>query len=405
MKQRISSQCLRRKNNGEKAMIYELNNLSASDMYPFHMPGHKRQQTASLENNGGSDWLNEAYFHDITEIDGFDDLQSPKGMIADIEDRLAVLYGAKRAFLSVNGSTCGNLSAISALVQKNGCLLADMGAHRSVYNASFLSGCRILPLERETMPENGLTACISPEETEDRLNKAGKEGRLPDAVLITSPTYEGFISDVDRIADIVHGYGLPLIVDGAHGAHYTADEGTCFPVLSSKPDVTVVSLHKTLPAMTQTAAVLINGSLVRQDEVKRYINIFQTTSPSYILMASAERCLDIMEKEGFVLKKRLRENLDRTYALCKSLRHIYFTGPEFAGRYGIYDHDRSKINVMDRSGHMTGHKLYDIFREKYHLQPEKAGDRTCLLLTSVMDTEEGFQRLGRAIKELDEQIA
>ena len=376
-------------------MVEELTGLSGSDMYPFHMPGHKRQGT------GSRDWLEGAYAHDITEIDGFDDLQAPCGLIADIETRLAALYKAEKAFLSVNGSTCGNLSAVAALVPGGGCLLSDKEAHRSIFNAAFLLGCDMLFLERKTLPDSGLTACISPEETERGLKRAKSDGRIPDAVLITSPTYEGFVSDVDTISDIVHEYGIPIIVDGAHGAHFTADRGTGFPKMSVKPDITVVSLHKTLPALTQVSAVLVNGSLIRPDVIKRYINIFQTTSPSYILMASADRCLDIMENRGAILKNRLKERLETVYSLNSTMNRLYFTGPEYKGKYGIFDFDKSRINVTDRTGRMTGQDLYDIFRNKYHIQPEKAGERTCLLLTSIMDSEKGFERLVQAVKEMD----
>ena len=381
-------------------MIKELDALSGSDMYPFHMPGHKRQEIP--EDN--CQWLDGAYLHDITEIDGFDDLRAPAGIIDDIERRLASLYGADRAFLSVNGSTCGNLSAISALVPRGGLLMTDKEAHSSVFNAAFLGGCSLLYLERETIPDTDLTACVSAEQVEQMLFMANKEGRLPNAVTVTSPTYEGFIADINRIADTAHSYGIPLIADSAHGAHFIKDSSTFFPRLSVKPDITIVSLHKTLPAMTQVSAVLLNGENVRPDDVKRYINIFQTSSPSYILMSSAERCLNIMEGSSLKLKNRLKQNLDRVYALNKRLRNLYLIGDEYIGKYGIAGFDRSRINIIDRTGRVIGRELYAVFREKYHLQPEKAGEKTCLMIAGVMDTNEGFDRLISAIKEMDEQI-
>ncbi len=379
-------------------MIDALSALAGSELYPFHMPGHKRTSLPEDIVKNGS-WLSEVYTHDITEIDGFDDLQDPRGMIKDIETRLAGLYGAEKAFLSVNGSTCGNLSAISALVSKGSLFLADEGAHRSVYNAALIGEREILPLRRETIPGTGLTACISAGEVETKLREAKNKNKLPEAVVITSPTYEGFIADTDTIADIVHGYGIPLIVDGAHGAHYTADKTACFPRLSKKADITVVSLHKTLPAMTQAAAVLINRTdAVR--EIKRWINIFQTTSPSYILMASADACLQVMEARGEELKKNLAGELERLYSINPSLKHLYLTGNEHVGKYGIHDFDKSKINILDR-GNMTGAELYDIFRKRYRLQPERCGEHTCLMMSSIMDTKEGFDRLIGAIKETD----
>ena len=386
-------------------MIDELSALSESELYPFHMPGHKRRGLSDLLSLGSEDadimgkerkykefWLDGAYAHDITEIDGFDDLQKPDGIIADIEERIAAYYGVDRAFLSVNGSTCGNLSAISALVPHGGCLMMDEGCHRSVHNTVAIRELTAILLERELIPESGLSACISLDETEKKLSEAKNKTMLPNAVLITSPTYEGFIADTETIADLVHSYDIPLIVDGAHGAH--------LPVCR-EVDVTVVSLHKTLPAMTQVSAVLVNGKRINPDEIKQYINIYQTTSPSYILMASAERCFDIMEENGEKLKSKLAENLDRLYSINETLQRLYLTGSECTNEYGIYDFDRSRVNVMDRTGFLTGSELYDLFRTKYQLQPEKHTDRTCLMLTTVMDTEEGFDRLMVALKEMD----
>ena len=366
--------------------------MSESDIYPFHMPGHKRRGIVLDD----ACWLNEAYRYDITEIDGFDDLQSPSGIIADIEERLASLYKVRKAFLSVNGSTCGNLAAISALVPAGGVLLADEGAHRSVHNATILRGCRYTHLKRESIPGTGLTSCVSPDEIENKLMKAKKDGCLPDAVLITSPTYEGFIAYMDRIADIVHEFGLPFIADSAHGAHFTED--------MFHADVTVVSLHKTLPAMTQVSAVLVNGEIVKPDEIKRYINMFQTTSPSYVLMSSAERCINIIENKGAELRNILNNNLDRLYSLNSELKNLYLTGNEQKGKYGIFDFDRSKINLIDRTGTLSGSGLYDILRKDFHLQPEKAGSRTCLMMAGIMDTDEGFDRLINAVKEIDDRI-
>lgn len=399
-------------------MIDELSALSESDIYPFHMPGHKRRGVRDLlkaDGFVGSDtksawqdkgyWLDEAYAHDITEIDGFDDLQKPDGIIADIEERIAAYYGFDRAFLSVNGSTCGNLSAISALVPHGGCLMMDEGCHRSVYNAVKIRELKTIYLERETIPESDLSACISLGEVKKKLSEAENKNMLPAAVLITSPTYEGFIADVSGIADAVHEYGIPLIIDGAHGAHFTAkDNEARFPMLSDKADIIVVSLHKTLPAMTQVSAVLINGKKIDHDEIKRYINIYQTTSPSYILIASAERCLDIMEETEAELKNKLIKNLNKLYSLNDILQKLYLAGCDYIGKYGVHDFDRSKVNVMDRTGSLTGRELYDFFRTKYYLQPEKCTDHTCLMLTTVMDTEDGFNRLTEAIKDIDSSL-
>ncbi len=377
----------------------KLDSLSGSDLYPFHMPGHKRHTIKAGKpcntDTSEADWLDLAYRHDITEIDGFDDLQEPHEIIAEIEERIAGHYGSDKAFLSVNGSTLGNLASISYLVPHSGRLLMDRGAHQSVYNAVRLNELKADFLERKMIAGNGLSSCIGCEEVEKHLFEAKKEECLPQAVIITSPTYEGFIADVACIADIVHGYDIPLIVDGAHGAHLEAEH---------KADITVVSLHKTLPALTQLSAILVNGERADIRELKEYINIFQTTSPSYILMASAGRCFDILKKYGDRLKAVLKDDLDQLYALNQQMKCLYLTGAEQTGSYGIHDFDRSRVNIMDRTGRMTGREIYYILRNVYRLQPEKSTDRTCLLITGMMDSREGFERLKQALLDMDDDL-
>lgn len=365
-------------------MTKELEALSDSDIYPFHMPGHKRQPAGGV--------LDEVSRLDITEIDGFDDLQAPGGLIKEIETRLAEHYGADSAHLSVNGSTCGILASISAAVGHREGLLMDRGSHQSAFNCVYIGELRSHYLKREIIPEYSISGCVAADTVESELKALEEKGQLPQAVFITSPTYEGFIADTGRIAETVHAYGIPLIVDGAHGAHLPIEK---------EADITIVSLHKTLPALTQLAAVLVRGERVDDDRVKRFINIYQTSSPSYILMASAEGCLDLLEHEGEARREHLMRELDGIYDMKSRLKRLDIIGPEYVGRYGIHGYDRSKINLTDRTGVLDGQGIYDRLRQRYHLQPEMCMGRDCLLMTSIMDTEEGFTRLKKAILDID----
>ena len=184
-------------------------------------------------------------------------------------------------------------------------------------------------------------------------------------------------------------------MDGAHGAH--------LPVYN-EADITIVSLHKTLPALTQLAAILVNGRYIDKNRVKRFINIFQTSSPSYVLMAAAEGCLDLLEREGKERRARLEKELESIYKLKDSLQKLDIIGPEYIGRYGICAYDRSKINLTDRTGTTDGKTIYEILRKKHHIQPEMSMGRNCLLITSIMDTKDGFERLRNAILDIDHSI-
>lgn len=192
----------------EQLMAY-----SRTEAYPFHMPGHKRQLKGDI--------LNDVSQIDITEIDGFDNLHDPKGIIREAQQRASVLYGAQESFFLVNGSTCGILSAIASCVPRGGWLMMARNCHKSVYHAALLGGLKTVylypPMEKNFSFCGGLDAEYIKKELDAFYEM--HPGEKVHAVIITSPTYEGVMSDVKAIADFLHTRQIPLIVDEAHGAH------------------------------------------------------------------------------------------------------------------------------------------------------------------------------------------
>ena len=214
-----------------------------SDVYPFHMPGHKRNPLP----------FPEVYGIDITEIDGFDNLHHAEGILKEAQQRAADLYGSAHCYYLVNGSTCGILASICAAVKKRGRILAARNSHKAVYHALFLSELTAEYLY-PAVTECGIQGQITPRQVEDALKKDPETS----AVVITSPTYEGVISDIEGIAKVAHVHGIPLIVDSAHGAHLGF--GGEFPQNAVRlgADAVIESLHKTLPSFTQTALLHLN---------------------------------------------------------------------------------------------------------------------------------------------------
>lgn len=368
---------------GKAKVIRELNELAGSDFYPFHMPGHKRNMAG---------WpMSGAYGYDITEIDGFDDLQDAKGIIRALELRAISYMGSDDAHILVNGSTSGILAAISAAVPHRGKLLMARNSHQSAFNAAFLGELQCSYIQPQIIPDYGLCGGIGPEQVAQALD----EDDEIQAVYVTSPTYEGMLSDIGSIADIVHSHGLPLIVDSAHGAHLKAENSA---------DIIIMSLHKTLPAFTSSALCLVNGDIINREQLHEYINIFQTSSPSYLLMSGIENCFDILEKEGPARFERLHANINKLREAAKGLKNICLPGPDYAGSYAVAAFDHTKIIIADRSGRLNGRQIYDRLREVHHLQPEMAEGMICLAMTSVMDTDGGFERLVKALEETDDYI-
>ena len=370
----------------------KLEELSESGQYPFHMPGHKR--------NIDSTPLKGAFRCDITEIDDFDNLHEEEGIILEAEERANTLYGAYKTFFCVNGSTAGVLSAVSAAVRKNGTILAARGSHKSFYHAAFIRSLNIKYLPNKTDSKYNIPGVYSKEDIEKSLDSS------VEAVFITSPTYEGRCSDIKGIAQVCHEKGIPLIVDAAHGAHFgfgksldIQGEYTAVPESAVKcgADIVIHSVHKTLPSMTQTALVHVSDRYSLSDEVKKYMRIYQSSSPSYILMASIDLCMKEMEEKGDLFITSLLNYRNRIAEETKDLKNIIIPGPNLID-------DPAKVIISDQSGKMTGKQIYGILREEYGLQLEMAGDRIALAILSGWDTKEGIDRIIRAVTEIDGRI-
>ena len=397
----------------QPGLLERLTEYAGSDAYPFHMPGHKRREIPDGILGGFPD----PYGIDITEIDGFDNLHHAEGILKDAMETAAAIYGADRSWYLVNGSTCGILSAVFAATENGGKLLTARNCHKAVYHAICLNRLEAEYLYPEEITEFGINGGIRAEDVRKALEKdamrcAGNSGDVRgkitkiQAVLITSPTYEGLVSDIRAIADAAHEYGIPLIVDEAHGAHLEyADQCHSFPksALEYGADIVIQSLHKTLPCFTQTAILHVKGKFVDQDRVSRYLSMFQTSSPSYLFMAGMERCIRYMDGDGRNEMVRYEERLEHFMKRMEGLQVLEVLDWEICRKYRtVAGWDPSKIVVSTmRAEDFHGEELAETLRRKYHLEMEMTAPEYVIAMTSLMDTEEGFERLGTALWEID----
>lgn len=361
-----------------------------SDAYPFHMPGHKRR----------AGHMCDPCSIDITEIDGFDNLHHAEGILLQAEERAAALYHSSETHFLVNGSTAGILCAIGACVRPGDTLLMARNSHRSAYHAAALNRVKTMYLYPKAYAGHSRS---------ERCSESAESGNCPDlngpidpmqveqalsqhpeihAVFITSPTYDGVVSDVRQIAKIAHRHDAVLIVDEAHGAHFGMHPIFPESSVTSGADLVIHSLHKTLPALTQTALIHVNGSLTDRWRLRRLLGIYQTSSPSYVLMASIDHCVSLLLKRGNELFDDYAHRLEHFYATTK-LKHMPL----------LVTDDPSRILI--RPDGMSAIRLYDTLRDRYHLQPEMVTPSYVLMLSSVCDDEEGFTRLNEALCQLD----
>ena len=225
------------------------------------------------------------------------------------------------------------------------------------------------------------------------------------AVVLTSPTYEGVISDIRGISEICTEAGIPLIIDEAHGAHLGLFEKGGFPdgAVKCGADLVVQSLHKTLPSMTQTAVLHLQGNLVRDKEVERQLGIFETSSPSYPLMISIDSCVGLLREEGEELFGRWKENLDRFYRDTESFGAVRVLNEDSRRRKNKepFVRDRSKILISFRDGNMRGSRAAQILRSRYGIETEMSSGMNVLAMTGPGDSRESFKRLFEALRSMD----
>lgn len=367
-------------------MYQQLISYGESDVYPFHMPGHKRRALP----------FPNPYTIDITEIDGFDNLHHAEGLIREAEERAAKLYGADRSYYLVNGSTCGLLAAICAAARQGDKVLAARNCHKAVYHAISMQGLSAEFLY-PAITRGDLQGQITAAQVEEALTKH------PDiaVVILTSPTYEGIVSDVAAIAACCHAHGAALIVDEAHGAHFGFGAGFPENAVRLGADAVIMSLHKTLPSFTQTALLHCNGTRIDPGRVARYLGIYETSSPSYLFMAGMDACIDLIREQGAELFAEYRRRLDAFYRDTAGLAQLHVMRREDLCREEAYDWDDSKLIIY--AGAMGGEALHQELLGHYHLQMEMVSADYVLGMTSLMDTDEGMRRLVTALHEIDEK--
>ena len=332
------------------------------------------------------------YAIDITEIDGFDDLHHAGGILRDAQERAAKVYGADETHFLINGSSVGILSAVAGVTKRGDTVLVARNCHKSVYHAIYMNGLRPVYLMPGFNSSVQLNTEVSAEDVKAAL---AREPKIC-AVIIVSPTYDGIVSDVEAIAGAVHDKGIPLIVDEAHGAHFGFHPYFPGHANAKGADIVIHSLHKTLPSLTQTALLHMNGGIVRRERVREYLHMLQSSSPSYVLMASIDACVDLLENRREELFGPYAEELSRLRRKLKGLRRLYVADME--------GNDPSKIIISTKNTGLTGRQLYQRLLEGYHLQMEMAAGTYVLAMTSAGDTKEGFKRLEEALFDIDRML-
>ena len=264
----------------DRPLVQALQDFHNKRPISFHVPGHKNGTLSGLP-----EALQQALVYDVTELTGLDDLHEPAEAIQQAEDKLSRLYGSDRSFFLVNGSTVGNLAMLYATVQTGDLVLVQRNAHKSIFHALELTGARAVFLSPSWHETTRTAGTVSLQSVKDAL----MQYRHIKAAVLTTPTYYGIVNDeLEDIIKVCHSYDIPVLVDEAHGAHFIVHESFPKSALELGADVVVQSAHKTLPAMTMASFLHIRSKLVKTERVAHFLGMLQSSSPSYLLMASLD---------------------------------------------------------------------------------------------------------------------
>lgn len=362
------------------------------NLLPLHMPGHQRKMEmgASLP-----------YAYDYTEVEELDNLHAPEGILQEAMNRTAAYYGCSDCFYLVNGSSSGLQAGIFTLLEEGDEVVVARNCHRSVFYALSLRKAKIHFLLPEFWKDFSCFGSVSLKEVERLISAFSKTK----ALIFTSPSYEGVVSDVEGIARLCHENGLSLLVDEAHGAHFSPKKGASFPesAIALGADLVVQSPHKTLCSLTQSAWILGNGEKYSREKLSFYLSVFQTTSPSYPLMLSLEKATTLLEREGEALFSHWKEVMKGFREQARKLSYFSFLWEKEEACFAM-DFSKIFLRALGIPELRLGRDLAKLLREDYGIESEMHSGENLLLMTGPFISEEELDRLFFALKDIERRF-
>ncbi|MEE1056923.1 MAG: aminotransferase class I/II-fold pyridoxal phosphate-dependent enzyme [Acutalibacteraceae bacterium] len=376
-------------------LLEYLENYNKKNMIPMHMPGHKR-------NIELAPYLKKLYANcDFTEIYGMDDLHSPESILKEAMIRAENLWNSKHSYYLVNGSTGGILAGIRACTNRGDYVLVARNCHKSVYNAIEICGLKPIYILPNMIADLPIYSSVNPQIVYNQIEK-NKKIKL---VIITSPTYEGIISDIGKISEIAHSFDIPVLVDEAHGAHLDISPYFIGGAVKNGADVIVQSLHKTLPSLTQTGIIHLNSDIIKPEKLQQQLSVFQTSSPSYLFMSSIDNCVNFLGN-NIITFQSWNENLNvfkNKVLQLKKLQILNYTKNADISKE-VFLFDKSKIVISTSYTSISGNELMQILRNNYNIELEMCSGDYVIAMTSMADSKENLLSLANALIDIDSKI-
>ncbi|ODG97333.1 arginine decarboxylase [Nostoc sp. KVJ20] len=400
-------------NQNQTPLLDALKANAARPHVPFYTPGHKLGKGISQPL---ADLFGKAVFRaDLTELADLDNLFAPQGVIQEAQQLAAEAFGASQTWFLVNGSTCGIEAAILATCGTGDKIILPRNVHSSAIAGLILSGAIPIFLNPEYDPVLDIAHSITPEAVQAALQKH------PDvkAVLTVYPTYYGVCGDLSAIANITHQYNIPLLVDEAHGAHFAFHPELPTPALAAGADLTVQSIHKVLGAMTQASMLHVQGNRIDCDRISKALQLVQSTSPSYLLLASLDAARQQMALHGKMLMSRTLQLADEARTRISQIPGLsvlqILNPPSQAGLGGsssigglrgypsFIALDKTRLTVTVSGLGLTGFEADEILDEKLDVTAEFASLEHLTFIISLGNTTDDIEQLVQGFTTLAEK--
>ncbi len=383
-------------------ILHFLTHHAAQRTVSFHMPGHKG--SALYRRFGYETFLNDMMDCDITEIPGADNLFQTEGILKAAQEEYATLYGVRKSYLLINGTSGGVIAAILASVSKGRKLVMARNSHKAIYNSLVLADVQPVYAYPEMISAYGIAGEITAAEIERCL----RENPDADAVILPSPNYYGICSDIKAIAKVVHAHGKILIVDQAHGAHLHFFRTAGFSDMPASAeeagaDIVINSIHKTLASFTQSAVLNLNSDRVDHYVLEDKLQMIQSTSPSYLLMASLDINADILRNHQETLMREWYENLQYFYTEARSIPGLMVIGSPLSVD-SCLRLDITKINLDMSALGLDAGTLEHLLMER-GVYAELTTGNILMCMTGIGNTRRDMVRLIEALREINGMYA
>ncbi len=380
-------------NQSNRPLFDALTKYSKSNVTPFDVPGHK------MGNGIHEDFINvlgkEVFQIDVNSMKELDNLSNPEGVIKDAEDLAAELFHSDNAYFIVNGSTAGVQNMILSAVQPGEKVIIPRNIHKSAINALVLSGANPVYIYPKISEEIGISYGSSLSDTKRVID----ENLDAKAILLLNPTYYGFSNGLQEIIEYAHKRDISVLVDESHGTHFYFDKTLPPSSMDLGADMATISVHKTGGSLTQSSLLLHNEGRISANKVRSVINLTQTSSASYLLMASLDMArYNLATNQNLIpnvvsLSKYAQTELNKIHNIKVINNHNISNNEDF-------EHDPTKLLIDVSNLGKTGFEIYDLLKKDYNIQLE-FGETLCVLaIISIGDTKESINTLIQAFKDI-----